>query len=639
MSNELFLRINQVLNDIRLKRKLGNYTVFQYAVSFLSIKGLKKIVRFIFKVIIYFFKKLVGVKIRSRYLYFRYKKKMFPSTTDLVAYRMTQAGFAYRPKISIIMPVFNPTPNYLKQAIESVLNQSYENWELCIADDHSSDPVIRNTILGFATIDDRIKTIFRETKGDICECSNSALELATGEFVGLLNHEDKLRLDALYLMVQHLQTNPYSDLIYSDEDNIGFKAYHLNPYFKPDWSPESFLSRNYISHLSMMRKKLVDQIGGFRLGYEGSQEYDLLLRLTEITENIHHIPSVLYHCRTHAGSKSKLLNTKKRADIAALKALEDSLSRRKIKGTVRMAIEKQPGMYAIDYEIFKPGKISIIIPTKNKHHLCEDLVNSIFQLTSWSDFEVLMIDNNSDEEEFFEWIKTCKIKYPDNFKCFRDEKPFNFSRLINLGAAMSSGDYILLLNNDTKVIHHDWLNRMMQYCQQPIIGAVGAKLLYKNNTIQHAGVIVGSGGAAGHPFVRGSRNSNGYFRSLKCVTNYSAVTAACLMVKRSHFNEVQGFDESLAVEFNDVDFCLKLATKGYRNIYHPEVELYHFESISRGHPYKDIKSYQQHLNDLGIFQKHWKKFIEHDPYYSPNLSLMTELFQIKTHFKDKSIHH
>ena len=606
----------------------GNFSFYRLGVFVTSYKGQKRIWNFLWKVVRYVFRKIFGIRPDRTPDYDLWMKQWFPDKLALDSYRKKSENFAYKPKVSVLLPVYNPPVSYFRQAIESVIAQAYSNWELCIADDQSSDAEIRNIILHYQKIDARIKFVFRESNGHISACSNSALEIATGEFITLLDHDDLLSADALYQLVNHLQSHPECDIVYSDEDKVDEKGKHTDPHFKPDWCPDNFLSRNYIGHLVLIRKQLIESVGGFRTGFEGSQDYDLLLRVTELTNNIHHLPLVLYHWRMHDASTSVNEEAKPYAFNAGVRALEEALVRRNIKGSVSL-IENLPGFYSIRYEVMTPGKVSVIIPTKNKQDLCEVAVGSVFNLTSWFDFEVILIDNNSDDPEFFNWVKTWENKEPLRFRCIRDNGSFNFSRLMNLGVSQANGEYLLLLNNDTEIIQSDWMKAMVEQCQFETTGAVGVKLIYKNDTIQHAGVIIGLGGIAGHTFVGFDKSAPGYFYFLKCISNYSAVTAACIMVKKKNYKEVNGFDEALAVEFNDVDFCLKLRDKGYRNIYLPHVTVYHYESISRGHPHKTRKSYQQHLHDVGLFKEKWQHVIDHDPCYSPHLSMIFTDFRLR----------
>ncbi len=536
-----------------------------------------------------------------------------------------------KPLFSIVVPVYNPSVNYLKAAIDSVREQLYPNWELCIADDNSPNPEIQKVLAEYAATDSRVKVTFRKTNGHISANTNSALELATGDFIVFMDHDDLLTPNCLFEFVRHINQYPLDEIIYSDEDKIDDKGKYSSPHFKPNWAPDNLLSRNYIGHLTIMKKTLVDKIGGFRLGYEGSQDYDLLLRATELTTHIGHIPKVLYHWRIHELSVAAPSgDAKPYAYVAALKALNDALVRRNTPGVAEY-IPDTPGGYRIRYNITKPGKVSIIIPTKNHAELLDKALTSIIKLTEYKDYEIILLNNNSDAPDFFELVDRYTKTHSDIFKCYDASFEFNFSKLMNFGRSKATGEYLLMLNNDVEVIHGDWVTQMMSFAQRDYTGAVGVKLLFPDDTIQHAGVVLGLGGAAAHVFANVHRSERGYFNYIKSLNNYSSVTGACIMVRTALFDEVGGFDESLRVEYNDIDFCLKLITKGYFNVYVPDVELYHYESASRGQPYLNKKNWEQHEIDYNIFRGKWLNYINNDPFYNPNLSVNTNDFQLDIH--------
>lgn len=530
------------------------------------------------------------------------------------------------PKISIIMPVYNAPLKYLKEAIESVLQQNYSNWELCIADDLSSDSKVRKMLHTYSVKDARIKVKYRETNGHISAASNSALELVSGEYILLMDHDDLLSENCLWEVALAINQNPSCEIIYSDEDKIDEKGMHQDAHFKPDWAPDHLLSRNYIGHVSVLKKSLMDTIQGFRLGFEGSQDYDLLLRATELSNEIVHIPKVLYHWRIHTLSAAQSEEVKPYAYIAAKKALSEAISRRGLEGDVKYLSGLRG--YMIRYSIKKMDKVSIIIPTKDQTELLKNTIDSIIEKTSYTNYEIIILNNNSSSSQLADFLRNYTAKYPDIIKCVEAHFPFNFSKLMNIGASHASGKYLLLLNNDVEVIHHDWLSVMVSYAQQDRIGAVGVKLLYPDDTIQHAGVVVGLGGIAGHSFVGAYKDEAGYFNYIQSVNNYSAVTAACLMVRRSAFDAVKGMDEQFEVEYNDVDFCLSLMDAGYNNVYLPQVELYHYESATRGHPHQSKPSYERHLKEMKLFKEKWQKYIDHDPFYNPNLNLGVHNFSM-----------
>ncbi|NHN34274.1 glycosyltransferase family 2 protein [Paenibacillus sp. S3N08] len=534
--------------------------------------------------------------------------------------------FSYKPLISIIMPVYNVDEEWLIKCIESVRNQLYVNWELCIADDASPKPHVRKVLESYLALDDRIKVMFRPQNGHISEASNSALELVTGEFVALLDHDDEITIDALYENVYLLNQHPEADMIYSDEDKISVEGERHSPFFKPDWSPDTILSQMYACHLGVYRTKLVREIGGFRKGYEGSQDYDLVLRLSEHTDKIHHIPKILYHWRSIPESTASGVGAKDYTKDAGFKALTDAITRREINGWVEPS--DIPNLYIIHYEPVNEPKISIIIPTRNMAAMLDQCLSSIYEKTVYRNFEIIIIDNGSNEQATFDIFKKWEQNEPDKFKVLHLDIPFNYSKLNNEAVKVAQGELILLLNNDIEVITPNWLNEMAGQAIRSNIGAVGANLLYPDNTIQHAGIILGIGGIAGHSHKYFDIKNPGYFSRLRMITNYSAVTAACLMLRREIYEEVGGLDESLTVAFNDVDFCLKIREKGYNIVWLPQVQLYHYESKSRGQ--EDTSEKQERFkSEIEFMQKRWGERLTTDPYYNPNLTLQHEDFSLK----------
>ncbi|MBW4466161.1 MAG: glycosyltransferase family 2 protein [Pegethrix bostrychoides GSE-TBD4-15B] len=537
------------------------------------------------------------------------------------------ASWRYQPTISVIFPVYNTPAEFLKEALDSVINQIYPYWELCIADDRSTQPHVRQILEAYAAQDARIKVCFRETNGHISACSNSAIAIASGEFVTLLDHDDVITPDALYEAAKLLNQHPEADMIYSDEDKLTENGHLINPYFKPDWCPDAFLSRMYICHLGTYRRSLINQIGGFRLGYEGSQDYDLVLRLTEQTEQIYHIPKVLYHWRMHAESTAGSAAAKPYAYTAAIRAIESALQRRNEPGEV-ISHARFPGLHVIRYQIVRPGLISIIIPTKNLSAVLAKCLESIFTKSTYLNYEVIVIDNGSDEPELAELLLDWQSQYPEQFRFYSLDLPFNFSLINNYAVGKAQGDYLLFLNNDTEVITPDWLESLLEQAQRPSIGAVGPLLVYPDNSVQHAGVVMGIQGVANHGHRHAASELPGYFGQLATPNNYLAVTGACLLCRREVFLEVGGFDESLSVAYNDVDLCLKMIEKGYRNVFIPHAKLCHYESKSRG--YEDSAEKKQRLQqESSIIAQRWEKYIEHDPCYSINLTRESENYDYR----------
>ncbi|MBV6403636.1 MAG: glycosyltransferase [Flavobacteriales bacterium] len=549
--------------------------------------------------------------------YHQWMARHFARPSDLRDQAEHIEGFAHRPLISVVMPVYDPPVHLLDAAIRSVMDQVYPHWELCIADDHSPNAEVRRCLERWMKEDDRIRVVFRKENGHIARASNSALELAQGTFTALMDHDDLLAPDALYHVVKRLQRAPDLDLVYTDEDKIDEQGRHSEAHFKPQWCPDHLLSRNYFGHLVVLRTTLLREVGGFRPGFEGSQDYDLLLRVTERTDRIAHIPRVLYHWRIHAGSAARSEEVKPYAYDAAKRALTEALDRRGEPAEVGF-LEGFRG-YGIRFTAPLKGKVSVLIPTKDKAEVLGTCLRSLFALTDHPDLEVIVVSNNSREGALFELLDDMAAREPERFRWYRHDVPFNFSGLMNFGASKATGDHLCYLNNDTEVIHADWLRTMHSWSQRPSTGAVGVKLLYPNDTIQHAGVVIGLGGVAGHTFVGYHKDGPGYFNYINTINNYSAVTAACMMVERRKLERIGGWEEAFSVEYNDVDLCLRLREAGYHNVYLPHVSLYHFESLTRGHPHMTKESYERHLREVALFQERWRGYVDDDPCYNPNL--------------------
>ena len=547
---------------------------------------------------------------------------------DVKAIQKEIQNFKYQPKISILMPVYNVEQNWLEKCIQSVQNQFYPNWELCMADDCSTDESVRPTLEKYAKSDERIKVVFRSENGHISRATNSALEIATGEFVALLDNDDELAPIAFYEVVKALNENPELDLIYSDEDKIDMQGNRFDPAFKPDWSPDLLLGTNYISHLGVYRRSIMNEIGGFRPGFEGSQDYDLVLRFTEKTtaQRIHHIPKVLYYWRILPTSTAADQSTKGYAFEAGLKAVQEALVRRGIKGTAHHAAGN--GLYDVEYEVLSTDLVSIIIPTRDGYDDMLRCLNSIVAKTSYPNYEIIVADNGSTDERMEKLYAKFKGQLGERFRVESIDIPFNYSRINNLAAQKAKGKYLLFLNNDTEVITPGWITKMVSFAQFERIGMVGAKLYYPNQTIQHAGVIVGLGGAAGHCHHTYPKGDFGYFGKLEINVNYLAVTAACCMIRKADFEQLGGFEEELTVAFNDVDLCLREYEAGHDNVWLHGVELYHYESQTRGYentPEKKARFDQE----TKFMEDRWGKYIANDPFYSPNLSLVGGHFGIR----------
>lgn len=529
----------------------------------------------------------------------------------------TYKRLAYKPLISFLIPVYNVKPQYLRECLDSVLAQKYKNIEICIVDDASTS---RETIdmLKEYEKDERIRIQYRTRNGHISTATNDALEMAKGEYIALMDNDDVIPENAIYEVVAALNKDKTIDMIYTDEDKLDTDGTFCEPNFKPDFSPDTFLSSNYLSHLGVLRRSIVKKIGGFRKGYEGAQDYDLYLRFTEKTDNIHHIPKILYHWRKIQGSTSMSIKNKDYALEKGKKALESALKRRGIKGEVHIA--RDVPMFYIKYKIINSPKVTIIIPTKDMAKITGKCLKSIYKKTTYNNYEVVVVNNNSTEEKTSRLFEKYKNKY-SNFSVIDAPIKFNFSKLNNIAAKKTKSDYIVLLNNDTEIITHDWLEWMIGYAEQHHVGAVGAKLLYRDKTIQHAGVILGLG-VASHAFTGQGRNAVVWNGRISVPYNYSAVTGACLMVSRKKWNQVGGLNEDLEVAYNDIDFCLELVKKGYYNVFVPMVELYHYESKSRGLDLTPEKK-KRFDGEQAYMYKKWKNEIANDPFYNPNYTRKT----------------
>jgi GT2 family glycosyltransferase len=529
-----------------------------------------------------------------------------------------------QPVFSIIMPVFDPPISFLRMALDSVLEQTYFNWELCIVDDASTQKKVKATLEEYAKKEARIKLVLREVNGHISVASNAAIDIASGKFLVFFDHDDLLRPHSLLRLAEELSENPNVRILYSDEDKIDSKGKRSNPYFKPDWNPELLLSQNYLCHLTCCEKNLVEEVGGFRKGYEGAQDWDLFLRVTErLRDNeIHHIPEILYHWRKIPGSTAKSINSKHYAVKAAERVLQDTILRRKINGNVILSCEEY---FCWQIQRKLPAReplVTILIPSKDKLSLLKNCISSLRQKTDYKNYEIIILDNESKEEETLSYLK--EIKTNQSAKVLKISGPFNYSSINNKGAKQARGDILLLLNNDIEIIHRDWLSEIVSQAIRPEIGCVGVKLLYPNDTIQHAGVLLGLGGVAGHAYKNFPKNSPGLNCRLKVSQNFIALTAACLAVRKDVFDEVNGLnEENLAVAFNDVDFCIKVNQAGYRNLWTPHAVLYHHESASRGKDEspKNIKRFQKEVNYMKI---RWKNTLMNDPTYNINLTLDRE---------------
>jgi GT2 family glycosyltransferase len=546
--------------------------------------------------------------------------------SDKRAIKKHVSALSRRPRFSILLPTYESDPRWLKRAIESVRQQFYLEWELCIADDASTKEAGWKIVQRYARTDGRIKILRRERQGGIAATTNDALSLATGEFVALLDHDDALARSALYWAAVELERNPALQLIYTDEDKIDEHDRRHSPYFKPEWNPDLFLAQNYISHLTFLRSDLVRRVGGFRPSFDGSQDYDLFLRCAAQIDpdKIARIPRVLYHWRGLPQSTAASTSAKGYAHVAAVRAVQEHLDARNIKASV------EPREFGIYQRVRYPlpsghPLVSVIIPSRDQSALLEKCVVSILQKNDYPNFEIIILDNESLEEQTRELYR--RLAPESRIRIIGAAGEFNFSRLINLGASNARGSIFLLLNNDVEIMNRDCLSELVSQVSRPEVGVVGARLWYPNGTLQHGGVILGAGGVASHiDSIR--RDDPGYFARQHLTQDFCAVTAACLTVRREVFEKLGGFDESrLPVTFNDVDFCLRAQELGWRIVYTPYAELTHHESVSRGIENTTEKQ-RRFFGESEFLLKRWGPLIQNDPAYNPNLSLGEKRFEL-----------
>jgi GT2 family glycosyltransferase len=529
------------------------------------------------------------------------------------------------PLISVLMPVFNTPKDLLDSAIASVAAQIYPHWELCIADDCSTEPHVRDVLEEWRRREPRIRTVFRDRNGHISEATNSAFALASGQWIAMMDHDDLLREHALAEVALELARQPAAELVYSDEDKMDAGGRRYDPYFKADFSRELFRSQNYLNHLTVHRAENIRAVGGWRPGFEGSQDYDLNLRVMERIDPqaIRHIPKVLYHWRAAEGSTAASGSEKTYAYDAGFKALDEHARRTGLNAVVEAA----PDTPFYRVRMLLPERrplVSLIIPTRDKVDLLKGCVESILSRTIYENYEIIVIDNNSREPETQAYL--AQLRQRANARVLSYAGSFNYSAINNFAVGHASGEIVGLINNDIEAISPEWLGEMVSWAVQPDIGCVGAKLYYADQRMQHAGVILGLGGVAGHSHKYASREDPGYFYRLKVVQNLSAVTGACLLVRKEIYDAVGGLNErDLKIAFNDVDFCLRVREAGYSNVWTPYAELYHLESVSRGLE-DDPEKIRRFQSEIAYMKERWA--LENDPFYSPNLTRDREDFSI-----------
>ncbi|SEI48134.1 Glycosyltransferase, GT2 family [Lachnospiraceae bacterium A10] len=543
---------------------------------------------------------------------------MAQRVTEAELERQRNVRFDLRPEISIVIPLYNTKIPFLKAIIDSVLNQSYENWELCLADGSTKDEVGKYIQSHYN--DERIVYQKLPKNDGIAGNTNAALRMATGDFVVLSDHDDILELNALYEIVKLYNEDPSLEIIYTDEDLTDKTGKRFrSPRFKPDFNLDFLQSINYICHIFCVKKSIMDKVGGFRKEYDGAQDWDMILRCCELTEHIGHIPEILYHWRAYEDSTAGNIDSKQYAIEAGRKAVADHFERIGLKADLE---------YTDVFVMFCPKlipqthpKVSIIIPNKDEVSTLKTCVESIEGKSTYDNYEIIIVENNSTDNNTFEYYKKLEAKY-SNVKTVYYEGDFNYSKINNFGAKHATGDYYILLNNDTEVITSDWMERMLGYCERENTGIVGAKLYYPDDTVQHCGAVIGVGGFAGHILTQTTAQDVGYFGRLKAAQDLSAVTAACLMIKKTVFDEVGGLAEDFKVALNDMDLCLKVREKGYLVALDPGVELYHYESKSRGFE-ETPEKHERFKQEIKRFRDKWSEIIEKgDPYYNVNMTLM-----------------
>ena len=557
--------------------------------------------------------------------YQAWRRKTLPDAAELQ--RQRKHTFAYMPKISIIVPLYKSDPKYLMQLVDSVKKQTYANWELCLSDG-SGDPAILGNILTKLTAgDSRIRTAVSDRPLKISDNTNRALELASGDYLAFADHDDMLTDNALFECVKCVNQSPKTDLIYSDEDKISANGtLYFNPSFKPDFNIDLLRTVNYICHLLVVRVSLQKKVGLFRSEYDGAQDYDFIFRCIEKAEQISHIPMVLYHWRSHQNSTAEKPESKEYAFMAGQRAIEAHYARVGIDAEVFPG--EYPGLYRTRYRLKEKPMVSILIPNKDHTEDLKRCIDSIEEKSAYKNYEYIIIENNSTEEKTFQFYKKLEEQNP-KVKVVYYKGTFNYSAINNFGEKYARGELLWLLNNDTSIINEDCIEELVGYCCRDDVGIVGARLYYEDGSIQHAGVVIGFGGIAGHCFVQQPPGETGYCHRIICAQDYSAVTAACMMVKKSVYEAVHGFSEELEVAFNDIDFCMKVRQLGKLVVYNPYAELYHYESKSRGledTPEK-IRRFQK---EIATFAEKWPDILKNgDPYYNPNLTLESQDFSLK----------
>ena len=527
--------------------------------------------------------------------------------------------------ISVLVPAYWTPEVFLRQMIESVLNQTYPYLELCIADGSGENISVEKVVKEYQAKDQRVRYQRLEKNEGIAGNTNAAIRMATGDYLALFDHDDLLSPNALFEVASTIEKDK-ADVVYTDEDKVTSDLKeHFQPHFKPDFNPDLLCSNNYICHLFVVKRSLALKLGGQDPAYDGAQDYDFIFRCTEEAEKIVHIAKILYHWRVHQASTADNPTSKMYAFDAGKRAIEAHLQR--IGAKAEVSHTKDLGFYRVKYQVQGNPKVSIVIPNKDEKETLKKCLESIWQKTTYSNYEIILVENNSTTREIRDYYQELDGK--NGVRVVYWDKEFNYSAINNFGISYAKGEYILCLNNDITVISPEWMEELLANCQRPEVGIVGARLYYPDNTIQHAGIVLGMGGCAGSLFVGLARSRGGYLHKAALQQDLSAVTAACFMVKKEAFEKVGGFEEKLAVAFNDVDFCLKVRHAGYLVVYDPYAELYHHESKTRGYENTEAKK-RRFQEEIEYMRCHWMPDILRDPYYNENLSLKASDYSLRS---------
>ena len=576
----------------------------------------------------------MGIPIEQQLNYKQWVGHEFPDFIAIAKLRNEITKLTYKPKISIVVPTYNTNHEFLRDCLDSVIGQVYENWELCIVDDASPDAGVRDVVKEYAAQESRIVYKFLKKNKHIAGATNEAISMATGEFVALFDHDDLLWPNALAEVIKALNKDKRLDFIYTDEDKISEdRLEHFNPFFKPDWNPDFLHSVNYITHFSVVRTSLLKKLGGENPEYNGAQDWDLIFRITSATDKICHVPKVVYSWRVHNNSTAKSTDAKPYVIEAQKQAIQDDLARRGYPTAVVKQDQRHKGYWHVQYPLENKPLVSIVIPSKNQYKIVKRCIESIYKKSTYTNYEIVLVDTGSTDRRVLSWYKKLAARY-DNFRLVEwPEQPFSYARSCNEGARVANGEVLIMLNNDTEVMTPDWIETLASEAMRKEVGAVGCLLFFPDKYhIQHAGVGVGLGGVAANSFAMlnpGQVLTQTQHLMINTRHNMTAVTAACMAIRKCVFDEVGGFDEKFRVTYNDVDLSLRLYDKGYQNVYTPYARLVHHESISLGTPEeakkRDTKEFRQAKQ---LFQKRWAKYVEHDPNINPNLDKSNAFYDV-----------